>query len=104
MVENDTAFVHVRDHGPGLSPEALAHAFDRFWRADTARVGTGSGLGLAIVAAIADEHGGSAEAANAPGGGARFTLRLPVRRELQGSTEGSRSLDVSDGGVPTERR
>ncbi|HLF41687.1 MAG TPA: HAMP domain-containing sensor histidine kinase [Acidimicrobiia bacterium] len=72
------AVVSVRDHGPGLGEEALAHAFDRFWRADAARVGHGAGLGLAIVAGIAEEHGGEAEAANAPGGGAVFTLRLPV--------------------------
>jgi signal transduction histidine kinase len=52
--------------------------FDRFWQADRARVGKGAGLGLAIVAGIAAEHGGEARAANAPGGGALFTLRLPV--------------------------
>ena len=64
-----------------LRPEdevALAHVFDRFWQADQARVGTGAGLGLAIVAGIAAEHGGTATAANTPGGGALFTLRLPL--------------------------
>jgi signal transduction histidine kinase len=70
--------VSVRDHGPGLSEAALAHVFDRFWRADSARVGTGAGLGLAIVAGVAAEHGGRARAANAPDGGAIFTLRLPL--------------------------
>jgi two-component system OmpR family sensor kinase len=72
------AEVSVRDHGPGLDDAALGHAFDRFWRADAARVGAGAGLGLSIVAAIAAEHGGTAVAANDPGGGARFTLRLPL--------------------------
>ncbi|MGH9123738.1 MAG: sensor histidine kinase [Acidimicrobiales bacterium] len=72
------AEVSVRDHGPGLDDDALAHVFDRFWQADRARVGTGAGLGLAIVSSIAGEHGGRAEAANAPGGGAVFTLRLPL--------------------------
>lgn len=71
------ALVSVRDHGAGLTPDALAHVFDRFWRADSARAGSGTGLGLSIVAGIAAEHGGIAEAANAPGGGAVFTLRLP---------------------------
>jgi len=75
------ATVAVRDHGPGLDGEALAHAFDRFWQADRARVGTGAGLGLSIVAGIAREHGGVATAANADGGGALFTLRLPLRHE-----------------------
>ncbi len=76
--DGDTAVLAVRDHGPGLDPDTLAHAFDRFWQADAARVGVGTGLGLSIVAAIAAEHGGTAEAANHPDGGAVFTLRLPV--------------------------
>jgi two-component system OmpR family sensor kinase len=72
------ARVSVRDHGPGLGGDGLAHVFDRFWQADRARTGRGAGLGLSIVAAIAAEHGGTASATNAPGGGAIFTLRLPL--------------------------
>ncbi len=72
------AVVAVRDHGPGLDEDGLAHVFDRFWRADRARVGSGVGLGLAIVSGIASEHGGTATAANTAGGGAIFTLRLPL--------------------------
>jgi two-component system OmpR family sensor kinase len=75
---NGLAEVTVRDHGRGLDPEGLVHVFDRFWQADRARVGTGAGLGLAIVASIANEHGGTAFAANAAGGGAVFTIRLPL--------------------------
>jgi two-component system OmpR family sensor kinase len=74
----DQARLTVRDHGPGLSNDALAHVFERFWRADESRTGTGAGLGLSIVESIAREHGGSASAANAPGGGAEFTITLPV--------------------------
>ncbi|HYH48148.1 MAG TPA: HAMP domain-containing sensor histidine kinase [Acidimicrobiia bacterium] len=77
-VAGQDAVITVRDHGPGLDDEALAHVFDRFWQADRARVGKGAGLGLAIVAGIAAEHGGQASAANAAGGGALFTLRLPL--------------------------
>ncbi len=73
------ATITVRDHGPGLDEDALDHVFDRFWQADRARAGSGAGLGLAIVAGIAGEHGGSASATNAEGGGAAFTLRLPIR-------------------------
>jgi two-component system OmpR family sensor kinase len=72
------AVIEVRDHGPGLDEEALTHALDRFWQKDPARSGAGAGLGLAIVAAVADEHDGSVTAANAPGGGALFTIRLPL--------------------------
>jgi two-component system, OmpR family, sensor kinase len=72
------AVVTVRDHGPGLGVDALEHGFDRFWRADEARVGTGSGLGLSIVAGIAEEHSGAASVVNETAGGARFTLQLPL--------------------------
>lgn len=79
-LDGDRASVTVRDHGPGLDEVAIAHAFDRFWQADAARVGTGSGLGLAIVGGIAEEHGGTAHASNAPGGGAEvsFTVALAL--------------------------
>ena len=77
-IEGDQASVTVRDHGPGLDEATLAHAFDRFWQADAARVGTGSGLGLAIVAGIAEEHGGTVTAANRVDGGAAFTVTVPV--------------------------
>jgi two-component system, OmpR family, sensor kinase len=71
--------VEVADVGPGFPAAFLPHAFERFRRADTARTRSdgGSGLGLAIVAAIARGHGGTAEAANRPGGGAAVRLVLP---------------------------
>ena len=67
----------VRDHGPGFDETDLPHVFDRFYRAKAARGMPGSGLGLAIVRQVAEVHGGSAEAENAPGGGAlvRVTFR-----------------------------
>jgi len=70
--------VEVRDHGEGLDSAGLVHAFDRFWRSDRSRASTGTGLGLSIVAAVAAEHGGRAEVANAPQGGAVFTLVIPA--------------------------
>jgi len=76
----DAADVRVRDHGPGIAEAELGLVFDRFHRADEARTLPGSGLGLAIVAAVAERHGGTATAANAPGGGAivGFTLAAPT--------------------------
>ncbi len=76
--DDGTAAVTVRDHGAGIDEASIPHVFDRFWQADPARAGRGAGLGLAIVAAVAEEHGGEAGVANAPGGGAAFTLRLPL--------------------------
>ena len=60
----------VRDHGPGFNKRDLQHVFDRFYRAEAARRRPGSGLGLAIVKQAAEAHGGFAQAANAPDGGA----------------------------------
>lgn len=68
--------VSVRDHGTGIPEEDLPHLFDRFYRGATSRGRPGSGLGLAIVRQVAEQHGGSVRAANAPGGGAVFTLEL----------------------------
>ncbi|MGN6189655.1 MAG: sensor histidine kinase [Conexibacter sp.] len=81
--EGDEARVEVRDHGPGLPPgEDPAALFERFWRAEGDRGRTrgagGAGLGLAIVAGVVGRHGGTVAAANAPGGGAVFTVRLPL--------------------------
>jgi two-component system sensor histidine kinase MprB len=69
--------LEVRDHGPGIAAEDLPRVFDRFFRAPAARGRPGSGLGLAIVRQMAETHGGSVQAANDPGGGARLTLELP---------------------------
>jgi two-component system sensor histidine kinase MprB len=70
--------VVVRDHGPGVEEADLPLVIERFYRTPTARGTAGSGLGLAIVRHVLEAHRGSAEAGNAPGGGAVFTLRFPV--------------------------
>jgi two-component system sensor histidine kinase KdpD len=67
----------VADHGPGLPPESLPHLFDKFYRAPGAPAG-GTGLGLSIVKGFVEAHGGRVEARNREGGGAQFTIYLPV--------------------------
>lgn len=66
----------VRDSGPGIAPEILRRIFDPFFT--TRDVGQGSGLGLAISYGIVQEHGGTIHVANAPDGGAVFTIELPA--------------------------
>ena len=67
----------VRDHGPGISAEDLAHVFDRFYRGAESRGRPGSGLGLAIVRQVVRQHGGTVTAERAPGGGTLMRVRLP---------------------------
>ncbi|MEU3723809.1 HAMP domain-containing sensor histidine kinase [Streptomyces sp. NPDC031705] len=71
--------LEVADSGPGIAEEALPHVFERFFKADAARArSAGSGLGLAIALENVRLHGGTLTAANAPGGGAVFTLDMPL--------------------------
>ena len=72
--------VEVRDHGPGIEEEDAPLVFNRFYRSDAARTLPGAGLGLAIVKQIAEAHGGTVRAENAPGGGAVVRLRLSPSR------------------------
>lgn len=68
--------IWVRDTGSGIDPEERDRIFERFRQG--ARSIVGSGLGLSIVRAIATAHGGRVELRSRPGGGAAFTLVLPV--------------------------
>jgi two-component system OmpR family sensor kinase len=70
----------IADDGPGLTPPQAAHAFDRFWRADTARTRAkgGSGLGLAIVDTLVSGHGGSIDFDTSPAAGTTVTVSLPA--------------------------
>ncbi|CAB4927318.1 unannotated protein [freshwater metagenome] len=74
------AAITVRDHGIGLDSEEAQHVFDRFWRADPARVRTvgGSGLGLSISLEDARLHGGWLQVWGQPDQGAQFRLTLPL--------------------------
>ncbi|MCW2510458.1 MAG: mtrB, partial [Modestobacter sp.] len=74
------AAITVRDHGIGLTSADAQHVFDRFWRADPARVRTvgGSGLGLSISLEDARLHGGWLQVWGLPGEGAQFRLTLPM--------------------------
>ena len=75
-----SAVMAVTDTGIGIPPEALAHVFERFYRADEARTrdSGGAGLGLAIAQKLVDEHGGRISAESTPGTGSTFTVTLPL--------------------------
>jgi signal transduction histidine kinase len=73
------AELRVSDRGPGIAPEDRERVFEPFYRPEgRAEAAGGWGLGLALVRQIAERHGGTVAADAPPGGGARFTVRLPL--------------------------
>ncbi len=78
--DSSRVVITISDQGPGMDETEADHAFDRFWRADTARSRRdgGTGLGLAIVRSVIDAHDGSIHVDTSPGAGTTFTIRLPL--------------------------
>lgn len=83
--ENNYAVIEVSDTGPGIPKESLSRLFDRFYRVDKGRSRKmgGSGLGLSIVKSIVDRHGGEITVSSEVGVGTTFTVRLPIKREVE---------------------
>ncbi len=77
--ENDRIVLRVEDEGPGIPEADLERIFERFYRVDKARSreSGGTGLGLSIVKHLVQRLSGEVRAANRPGGGAVFTVKLP---------------------------
>jgi signal transduction histidine kinase len=87
LVQNDgLACVTVGDTGPGIARDFLPRIFDRFTQADSSptRPAGGLGVGLALVRELVERHGGEIVARNRDGGGAEFTIQLPLHRIDQG--------------------
>ncbi|MFI2425894.1 ATP-binding protein [Streptomyces sp. NPDC018955] len=90
------AVMEVTDNGPGIAEEAMPHVFERFYKASTSRARSeSSGLGLAITAENVRLHGGRIRAANLPGGGAVFTVELPLHHD---DTDADPGTATGDGG------
>src|SRR6202140_4744478 len=70
----EAVWASFQDDGPGIPVEVLGSIFDPFYT--TKRPGRGTGLGLSICKSVMKEHSGTIEAANAPGGGAVFTVTM----------------------------
>jgi signal transduction histidine kinase len=78
--ERQNVLVRVKDTGVGIAPEHLSSIFDRFWRADKARVrrAGGMGMGLAIARAIAERHHGKISVTSQIDVGSCFEVKLPT--------------------------
>jgi two-component system sensor histidine kinase KdpD len=72
--------ITVADRGPGLPAGVLPHVFEKFYRAPGSPAG-GTGLGLTIVKGFVEAQGGRVQGVNRAGGGAAFTVTLPVGKE-----------------------
>ena len=79
VTDGDMAGFSVQDEGIGMSQADAAHAFERFYRADSARNegAEGSGLGLSIAKWIVDAHNGTIDVVSREGVGTRFTVLFP---------------------------
>lgn len=75
--KNGQLRISVSDRGPGLGAESVERVFEKFYREDGGKTG-GLGLGLSIARGFVEAHGGNLTAENRDGGGARFTITLPV--------------------------
>jgi signal transduction histidine kinase len=73
----DRAMLIVEDNGPGIPVDLKDKVFAPYFTTKHSKGGTG--LGLAIVHRIISDHGGRIAVVDAPGGGARFAIELPLR-------------------------
>ncbi len=70
--------ITISDHGEGIPPDDLERIFDKFYRVQRPDNVSGTGLGLSICKGIVEAHGGWIKAENRRGGGAVFTVAVPL--------------------------
>lgn len=97
------ARVWVDDQGHGIPPRERERVWDSFYRLerDANSSVAGSGIGLYVVRELARLHGGDAWVEDAPGGGARFVVELPVAMRAPGFTDEHGTISVADVTRPT---
>ena len=76
--QNGSFALSVSDEGPGVPPESRTRIFDPFFTTKSRLTTGGMGLGLALVQRSVTGMGGTVEVEDAPAGGSRFVVRLPL--------------------------
>lgn len=76
--KDNNIVVEIHDNGPGISPEALPHIFETFWREDNMHSTPGFGLGLRIAEKSIEQHGGQLTVKTEVGRGTCFCVSLPI--------------------------
>jgi signal transduction histidine kinase len=71
--------VSVTDNGSGMTPEVMAHIYEKFYQGDSSRSSLGNGLGLTLARRIVDLHNGSMKASSEEGRGTTITVILPMK-------------------------
>jgi signal transduction histidine kinase len=72
--------ISIADNGPGIPQELITKIFDPFF--STKPIGKGTGLGLSVCyQIIVEKHGGELQCISAPGEGAEFVIKIPIRRQ-----------------------
>jgi signal transduction histidine kinase len=94
LLSRRQAVLEVDDEGPGIPKSLRRKIFEPFFRIKNS-VGNGQGLGLYIVRAMAEAHGGSVWVEEAPGGGTRFCVTLPVRSRHSNDEQGPVRADLA---------
>jgi two-component system, OmpR family, sensor histidine kinase KdpD len=83
-VQDERVAIHVRDHGPGIPERERDRIFDKFYRRPVAKNQVpGTGLGLYIAREIIRAHGGDVWVEGTPGGGADFSVAVPVQEAFR---------------------
>lgn len=77
---DDKVEIHIKDTGPGISPENIKKIFEPFFT--TKDVGKGTGLGLSISYGIINEHSGKIDVKSEVGAGTEFIITLPIDQKL----------------------
>lgn len=96
-VQDDQAILTIRDNGPGVPSDRREAIFERFYQVEghAARSHEGTGLGLSIVKEFTELLGGTVHCSEAPGGGALFTLSMPLTAPQGAHVEDCRHDDIS---------